>query len=581
VASTTLTSANGQTLNETLKLLSEDGASNDEFGRSVAISGTTAIVGAWWDDDNAPNSGSAYLFDTATGVQLAKLLPSDGTRGDQFGISVGISGTTAIIGAYQDDDNGLQSGSAYLFDATTGAQIAKLLPNDGAAGDFFGYHVSISGNTAIVGAPNNSGSGSAYLFDATTGAQIAKLLPNDGAAGDFFGYHVSISGNTAIVGAPNNSGSGSAYLFDATTGAQIAKLLPSDGALNDKFASAVGISGSTAIVGSVFDDDNGSESGSAYLFDTTTGVEIAKLLPSDGAVEDQFGIMVAIDGTTAVIGAFHHDDNGPNSGSAYLFDTLNAIQIAKLLPSNGLAADRFGRSVAISGSTAIVGANKYDGSGADTGCAYLFNTTTGTQIAELISSDSAAEDRFGRAVAISGANAIVGAYQDDDNGADSGSAYLFDIPSPLNAAYCFGDGTGTPCPCGNTGGPGEGCANDTGAGAVLSIQGSNSVSNDDLVLSTTGLPLGPGLYFQGENAINSGNGNPFGDGLRCAGMDVTRLQVRFSSGGAAQTSISIVTKGDVSAGDTKRYQHWYRDTGTSPCGNLFNLTNGYEVTWTI
>ena len=151
------------------KLLPDDGAASDEFGRSVAISGATAIVGAYLDDDNGSQSGSAYLFDTTSGRQIAKLVADDGTAGDTFGISVGISGATAIVGAWRDDDNGGDSGSAYLFDTTTGRQIGKLLPNDGAADDRFGVSVAISGATAIVGAyfddDNGTDSGSGYLFD--------------------------------------------------------------------------------------------------------------------------------------------------------------------------------------------------------------------------------------------------------------------------------------------------------------------------------------------------------------------------------------------------------------------------------
>jgi len=533
-ASAALTPAIGQTLDETHKLLPGDGYTNDEFGLSVAISGSTAICGSWRDDDNATNSGSAYLFDAATGTQLAKLLPEDGTRGDQFGASVAISGGIAIVGASHDDDNGFESGSAYLFDAATGAELTKLMAADGSTFDLFGYAVSISGTTAIVGAPNDD----------------------------------------------DNGGSGSAYLFDTTTGAQVAKLLPGDGALDDRFGNSVAISGDIAIVGSVFDDDNGSKSGSAYLFDATTGAQLIKLLPNDGANDDEFGISVAISGPTALVGTFHDDDNGSNSGSAYLFDTTSGMQIAKLLPTDGHSEDRFGRTVSIIGSTALVGSDRDDDNGEDAGSAYFFDTTTGSQLAKLAPTDFGVDDRFGRAVGISGSKAIVGAFQDDDNGSNSGSAFLFEVPSPPITSFCFGDGTGTPCPCGNNGGPGEGCANSTGSGAVLTIMGSSSVSADDLVLSSTGLPNGPGLFFQGQNAINSGNGNPFGDGLRCAGLDVTRLQVRFSSGGAAQTSISIVTKGSISVGQTRRYQHWYRDPIGSPCGNLFNLTNGYELTWT-
>ncbi len=212
-----------------------------------------------------------------TGRQIAKILPDDGAQDDHFGISVAISGETAIIGAVQDDDNGTDSGSAYLFDTTTGQQIAKLLPKDGAAGDWFGDSVAISGATAIVGAvrddDNGFNSGSAYLFDTTAGLQIVKLLPDDGAAQNLFGYSVAISGATAIVGAvrddDNGPTSGSAYLFDTTTGRQIAKLLPNDGAAHDNFALSVAISGATAIVGAYKDDDNGSGSGSAYLFDAS------------------------------------------------------------------------------------------------------------------------------------------------------------------------------------------------------------------------------------------------------------------------------------------------------------------------
>ena len=154
--------------------------------------------------------------------------------------------------------------------------------------------------------------------------------------------------------------------------------------------------------------------------------------------------------------------------------------------------------------------------------------------------------------------------------------------SEPGSGFCFGDGSGTACPCGNAGGSGEGCANDTGSGGVLSASGSTSIGSDDLVLSATNLTSGPGLFFQGNNAVNSGNGNPFGDGLRCAGGSVVRLEVHFANAGnsfTADSTISVATKGGVSAGQTKRYQYWYRDSGTSPCSSLFNLTNGYELTW--
>ncbi|MCH8807510.1 MAG: FG-GAP repeat protein, partial [Planctomycetes bacterium] len=113
------------------KLLPDDGAAGDLFGHSVAISGATAIVGTPYDDDNGIDSGSAYLFDITTGRQIAKLLADDGATHHDFGVSVAISGATAIVGATRDDDNGNASGSAYLFATASGRQIAKILPDDG------------------------------------------------------------------------------------------------------------------------------------------------------------------------------------------------------------------------------------------------------------------------------------------------------------------------------------------------------------------------------------------------------------------------------------------------------------------
>lgn len=369
------------------KLLAKDGAAEDQFGRAVAISGTHAIVGAWHNDDNGPHSGCAYLFDIsepAKPIQTVKLLPLDGSAEDSFGNSVAISGTTAIVGAHWDDDNGFSSGSAYLFDTVTGQQISKLLPIDGSEADEFGESVAISGSTAIVGAwrhdDNGESSGAAYLFDATTGQQLFKLLPDDGTTNDNFGITVAINDSLAIIGASRDGNYiGSAYLFDLTTGKQITKLLANDGQEFDHFGESVAISGNTAIVGAWSDNDNGIDSGSAYLFDTTTGLQITKLLPSDGAQSDNFGFSVSISDTIALVGAYHDDENGDASGSAYLFDIsdpMKPVEIIKLLPDDGDVADRFGFSVSISGDIAFAGAWDDGDNGNTSGSAYLFDTTT-------------------------------------------------------------------------------------------------------------------------------------------------------------------------------------------------------------
>ena len=160
---------------------------------------------------------------------------------------------------------------------------------------------------------------------------------------------------------------------------------------------------------------------------------------------------------------------------------------------------------------------------------------------------------------------------------------FFSTKAPSTAlAYCFGDGSGTVCPCGNFGSVGNGCANSTfTSGALLVASGTASVSSSTLVLAGSGLdPNQSGLYFQGENATNGGLGTLLGDGLRCAGGNIKRIQLRQSSaGGTSQTTNDIALKGGAAPGDTKRYQLWYRDAPISICGTGFNLSNGLEVVW--
>lgn len=187
--------AAGQTSTEDAKLIPSDGAPFDYFGSSVAISSTTAVIGAYAANDNGSDSGSAFLFDTTTGQQIAKLLPSDGASGDEFGISVAISGSTVVVGAYGGDNNSDDSGSAYLFDTTTGQQAAKLLPTDGAGSDLFGISVAINGTTTLVGAfrddDNGEDSGSAYFF--TAPSPCAADLTDDGTL-DFFDVSAFLTG---------------------------------------------------------------------------------------------------------------------------------------------------------------------------------------------------------------------------------------------------------------------------------------------------------------------------------------------------------------------------------------------------
>jgi len=366
---------------QVIKLLPDDGAAFDHFGSCVAIDNGIVAVGATSDDDNGSFSGSAYLFDAATGLQIAKLLPDDGAAGDQFGWSIAIHDGTIAVGAYYDNDNGDSSGSAYLFDAATGLQIAKLLPDDGAAFDHFGQSIAIHNGIVAVGAvfgdDNGTSTGSAYLFDADTGLQIAKLLPDDGAAGDHFGQSIAIHNGIVAVGAvfgdDNGTSTGSAYLFDADTGLQIAKLLPDDGAAGDQFGWSIAIHDGIVAVGALYHDDNGAAygSGSAYLFDAATGLQTAKLIPVDGATHPLlFGISIAIDSGIVAAGARTGVDY-VRFGKAFLFDAATGLQIAKLKPGDG-GDDKFAESIAIDSGILAAG-NEIDHDNQDSGSAYVFD----------------------------------------------------------------------------------------------------------------------------------------------------------------------------------------------------------------
>jgi len=272
----------GAVWTEQAKLTASDGAAYDNFGSSVSLDANTLLVGAPLDDANSTDSGSVYVFERrgAVWTELAKLTASDGVAYDIFGGSVSIHAQTVLVGAPLDDDSGGNSGSVYVFGLTeTGlTEQAKLIASDGTADDNFGSSVSISGQTAVVGAygddVNGTNSGSAYVFvhRGSSWVEDAKLLPSDGAEDDFFGHSVSISAQTAVIGAygdeVNDTSSGSAYVFvhRGRSWVEDAKLFPSDGAADDFFGHSVSISGQTAVIGAYGDDDNGTNSGSAYVY---------------------------------------------------------------------------------------------------------------------------------------------------------------------------------------------------------------------------------------------------------------------------------------------------------------------------
>jgi PKD repeat protein len=377
---------------EEFKMRPSDGAAYDHFGYGVSISGDYAVVGSD-ADGNRLNSGAAYIFKKRGNgwIQETKLIADDGALNDYFGRWTSVSGEYVIVGAFMDDDKGSDSGSAYIFEKSGSgwSQAAKLTAGDGAADDWFGYGVSIDGVYAIVGAygddVNGSRSGSAYIFERSGGgwSQAAKLTADDGEANESFGFSVSISDDYTVVGAvgddDNGISSGSAYIFErnGSSWSQVAKLTAADGAAGEQFGWSVSISGGYVIVGAPTDRDSGINSGSAYIFEGSgsSWSQAAKLTAGDGAAQDLFGRGVSISGMYAIAGAFGDDDKGAESGSAYIFKRNGGVwsQVAKLTAGGGAADDWLGDRVAIFGGYAIAGSYKDDDNGIDSGSAYVFD----------------------------------------------------------------------------------------------------------------------------------------------------------------------------------------------------------------
>jgi hypothetical protein len=421
---------------------------NDSFGYRVAVSGDTVVVGAQGEDSsttgvNAPpndlalNAGAAYVFvrSGSTWIQQAYLKASNTGASDIFGQSVAISGDTIVVGAQGEDssttgvdsvpnEDASWSGAAYVFtrSGTTWTQQAYLKASNGDAGDFFGISVAVSGETVVVGSweessttgvnstPNDAASaaGAAYVFvrSGTTWSQQAYLKASNTQEFDFFGGNVAVHGDTIVVGAqgedsnssgvnsiPNNTAgfAGAAYVFvrDAGTWTQQAYLKASNPGVSAVFGISVALQDDTVVVGASEEassttgvnstpNELAPKAGAAYVFvrDAGTWTQQAYLKASNTAGSDQFGVSVAVDGDTVVVGARGEasaatgidgdqtNNSAASAGAAYVFARSGATwtQQAYLKAPNTGAGDMFGISVAVSGDTVAVGALGEDSS---------------------------------------------------------------------------------------------------------------------------------------------------------------------------------------------------------------------------
>jgi len=339
---------------------------SNTFGYSVSISGDYAIFG---EPAHIFKKGSVHIY--KKGIlrwqKMQKISAFDGELGDGFGNEVCIDGDYIIIGRVSDSEDGYFSGSAYVYkrNGNTWELEQKLLPSDGREYNYFGGSISIDGDYAIIGARGDR-NGSAYVFkrNGTTWFEQAILVPSDSWLFDKFGGSVSIDGEYALIGAYGDKTfgtlSGAAYIFkrDGTNWLQHQKLLAYDGAVNDEFGYSVSLDGDYALIGARWDKIYGYESGSAYIFkrDVTWSCQ-QKLIAPDGEAYDNFGYSVFLEGNWAIIGSPGNDENGDASGSAYMFkrDDSSWKMEQKLCPLDGKEKDLFGNSVCIDANYVLIG----------------------------------------------------------------------------------------------------------------------------------------------------------------------------------------------------------------------------------
>ena len=369
----------------------------------------------------------------------------DGMEGDQFGHDVGLSDEYLVSGAPNDDnENGTDAGAVYIYKREGNQWVfqTKLLASDGSDQELFGYSVDIDGELIIVGCPwdDDAGekSGAAFIFKLEEGNWVekAKLRADDASEDDRLGICVKISGETVAVGAffddvvGNRSGSAYVFVLEGTTWIQQAKLLPSDGATDDWFGVTLSLHTNDVAITSRRHDALGSNSGAVYVFNRSgeTWTEQAKITAYDGETNDEFGTP-CIFGSTLIVGCYADDDIGINAGSFYYYRRIdNVWQLqSKYMANDANSEDWFGSHLTLTPTHLAVSAYRDDMIGENAGSLYIFKRDGYSyyQIAKITASNATAGDNFGFNNALYEDYVAIGARYQGDLGNNAGAVYVF------------------------------------------------------------------------------------------------------------------------------------------------------------
>jgi hypothetical protein len=414
-------------------------------------------------------------------VQQAELTASHGTRGEELGESVAISGNTIVVGTPNyATSSGVEQGAVYVFTKpasgwANATQVAVLTARRGQPEELFGHSVSVSGSTIVVGAPfrevgKHTGQGAAYVFVRPAGGwrdatQTATLTAAKGEAHEFFGEAVAVSGNVVVSGAPSravgpNARQGAVDIFRKPAAGwkgamtQSVQLTASDGRANDALGISVALSGRTIVAGAdLHSVDAHAGEGAAYVFVRPVfgwrdATQTTELTAEEGVPGELFGHSVALSGATVAVGAPYREVGGVAAqGAVYVFVRPASGwsgpvgQAAELTASDGAKNELLGRSLAVSGNTVVAGASSREiGRNAEQGELYVFAKPASgwanvAPVAELTAANGATGDSLGRSVAVSGDTVIAAAPDHEVRHAlAQGAVYVFMARPPSAAA---------------------------------------------------------------------------------------------------------------------------------------------------
>ena len=382
-----------------------------------------------------------------------KVRGSESDVNGRFGGAVAVEGTTAVVGAPNEAGSNGLSGAVYVFELEGGAwsESQRITSPDAGPGDGFGRSVAIDGGILVVGASghehasigSNRGAAYVYVRNGTSWAYEAELRAPDADDDDRFGSAVGVSGDAVVVTAlfrePDGSSlydAGAAYVFRRSGTAWLPEqtLVASTPLSEESFGQSVAIDGDDVLVGAVRGTGAVSLSGVAYAYrhDGSSWQAAGKLFApaAEAASNDVFGSDVALDGGTAVVGAYGASPGGVFAmGAAYVFERSGSVwgPPTRLTATGGVSLDELGSSVDVQGDYVLVGTPGRDDGAPDAGVAVLFHRhgSGWTEQAVLRPSEPAEDDRLGRAVALGDDVAFVGNEDDDDDGFASGSVYAF------------------------------------------------------------------------------------------------------------------------------------------------------------